>query len=366
MTLVVIAAILASAALSVVLTVMARRISMRLGFVDRPGGHKAHAAPVALGGGVAIFLTPAILLLIGTAAARWLVDAEPPGWLPEVLVPHLSGIASKLPIVAAILGGAALLHVLGLIDDIRPLGALPKLVAQTAVSAILVIVFEIRAVEALGSGASIVLTVFWLVLIINAFNFLDNMDGLSAGVAAIAAAVFATTAMIAGQLFVPVMAWVLVGTLLGFLAFNFPPASIFMGDAGSMVIGYFLGILTVMTTYYDPAQSLHPVGVLAPLVVLAVPLYDVASVCIIRRRAGQSLFRGDRRHFSHRLVAKGMSTRAAVATIYLATLATSLSAVALPRADRLTAGLIFLQCFCVVLIIALLEHHRAGNCVGGE
>ena len=93
-----------------------------------------------------------------------------------------------------------------------------------------------------------------------------------------------------------------------------------------------------------------------PLVVLAVPLYDVFSVSWLRLRAGQSPFRGDRRHFSHRLVKRGMSRRAAVLTIYLATAATGLSAILLPRADRLTAGLIFAQCLCVVLIIAILEH----------
>jgi len=149
---------------------------------------------------------------------------------------------------------------------------------------------------------------------------------------------------------------VLSGALCGFLLFNFHPARIFMGDAGSLVVGYTLGVLTVLTTYYDPAQGLTPLGVVVPLVVLAVPLYDMISVVIHRVRLGLSPLRGDRRHFSHRLVAKGMSTRGAVLTIYLATAATGLSAVVLPRVDWPSAALLLGQCLCVVVMIAVLEH----------
>jgi UDP-GlcNAc:undecaprenyl-phosphate GlcNAc-1-phosphate transferase len=181
------------------------------------------------------------------------------------------------------------------------------------------------------------------------------MDGLSAGVGAIAAAVFALTAANAGQVFVPVMAWVTAGALAGFLIFNFSPASIFMGDAGSLVIGYTLSVLTILTTYYDPGAGRLPLGVLVPLVVLAVPLYDVISVVVRRMRIGQSPFRGDRRHFSHRLVSRGMTPAGAVLTIYLATAATALPAIVLPRLRWLEAVLLLLQCLCVVLMIAVLE-----------
>jgi len=120
-------------------------------------------------------------------------------------------------------------------------------------------------------------------------------------------------------------------------------------------VGYFLGVLTVLTTYYDPDKALSPYGVLAPGVVLAVPLYDVASVVWVRIRAGDSPFHGDRRHFSHRLIRRGMSPRAAVLTIYLATAATSLAAMLLPHADWPTACMILVQTLCVVLMIAVLE-----------
>ena len=351
----VVLALAVPALLAMVLTHLVRAVSLRIGFVDRPGGHKGHAAPVALGGGVAIFWATVVPVLGAALVARVVDHQHPPSWIPAMLVEHLPGVASKLPGLLAVVCGGLVLHVLGLIDDVKPLGPLVKLVVQFVVAAVVVGLFGIRAAEALGPTLSVALTVVWVVLIINAFNFLDNIDGLSAGVGAIAAVIFAAAAFRGGQLFVPSFALVLAGALVGFLVHNFPPARVFMGDAGSMVIGYFLAVLTVMTTYYDPAARGSPAGVLMPLVVLAVPLYDVVSVCVYRLRAGVSPFRGDRRHFSHRLVARGMTTRAAVLTIYLATAATSLSAILLPRADWWTAGLIFAQAVCVVLIIAILE-----------
>ncbi len=349
-------AVVGSFVMSVLVTWIVKKWAIRIGFVDRPGGHKQHESPIALGGGIAIFLCATLPLIVGALIARWVHPTEPPVWLPEFIHPHLEGMGSKLGTLLSIAGGALVLHVLGLIDDRKALGPWIKLFVQTSVALLIVWFCRIRAVEALGEAASMLITVFWIVFIINAFNFLDNMDGLSAGVAAIAASIFACSATQTGQIFVPIMAWVLVGTLLGFLMFNFAPASIFMGDAGSMVVGYLLAILTILTTFYDPEQGLEPVGVLVPLIVLAVPLYDVISVIIHRLRAGESPFRGDQRHFSHRLVRRGMGVRAAVCTIYLATGATGVSAIIVPRVDWSFAILLFVQCCFVVLMIAILEH----------
>ena len=343
-------------ALSLLATFVVRAVARRRGFVDRPGGHKQHATPIALGGGVALVIAIVGPILAGTLAA-WMMHEQPaPGWLPEMIRPHLDGMAGKLPVVLAIMGGALVLHLVGLFDDRRALGPGPKFIAQIAVALFTAWPMGIRAVEALPAPLSIAVTVLWIVLITNAFNFLDNMDGLSAGVAAIAAAIFAVASMAAGQIFVPVMAWVIVGALLGFLVFNFSPATIFMGDAGSLVIGYLLSVLTILTTFYDPAQQLLPLGILVPVVVLAVPLYDVISVVIHRLRAGESPFKGDWRHFSHRLVRKGLTPRGAVLTIYLATAATGLPAIVLPRVAWPYAALLLVQCLCIVLMIAILEH----------
>lgn len=355
-------AIVVSLSLSLASCYLVRGWAVRRGFVDRPAGHKRHAGTVALGGGIALMISICGPILAGTALA-WVVNRYGAEWvntagrtyIPEIIRIHMSGIALRFPGVLAIVGGALVLHIVGLIDDRKALGPWLKLVAQVAVALFIAGAVGIRVIEALPTALSIAVTVLWIVVVTNAFNFLDNMDGLSAGVAAIAAAIFAVTAMNAGQIFVPVMAWVMVGGLLGFLIFNFWPATIFMGDAGSLPLGYLLSVLTILTTFYDPDQNLKPLGVIVPIVVLAVPLYDVFSVVIHRMRAGESPFRGDWRHFSHRLVSRGMSQRGAVLTIYLATAATGLPAILLPRVGWAGAVLLLLQCLCVVVMIAILE-----------
>ncbi len=335
-----------------------RAWSRRRGYLDKPGGHKQHAQAVALGGGVAITFSICAPILAALATALIWSNGDVPGWVPKSLQLHLPGVASRTGAVLGVIGGAIVLHVLGLIDDARHLGPVVKLAVQIAVAAVMAIVFEIRILELeiLPGWVPTILTIGWIVLITNAFNFLDNMDGLSAGVAAIVAAIFAAAALRNGQLFVPAAMLILVGTLAGYLVFNFPPASLFMGDAGSLPIGFLMSVLIVLTVFYDPTQHATPAGVLLPIVVLAVPLYDVGSVVVLRLRAGVSPFRGDRRHFSHRLVQRGFSTRTAVLTIYLATLATSLGAILLPTLDWPAAITVFIQTLAVVGMIAILEY----------
>jgi UDP-GlcNAc:undecaprenyl-phosphate GlcNAc-1-phosphate transferase len=207
----------------------------------------------------------------------------------------------------------------------------------------------------LGEVPAVVLTSLWIVVLTNAFNFMDNMDGLTAGVGTLTALILGMAAFAAGQVFVPCMLMIVAGALLGFLFYNFPPASIFMGDAGSLVVGYMLAVCSVLTTYIYPEQQITPYGITVPLIVFAVPLYDFVSVLFRRYRKGQSIFQADRGHFSHRLVQLGLTPTAAVLTIYLATTATSLSAIVLPLLNWAGAVLVFGQCICVVAIIAILE-----------
>jgi len=348
-------------AFAIFLTYLIRMISVRIGFVDRPGGHKQHCRPVALGGGIALFFSICGPILAGTVAASFFLHS-PPGWLPAFVLVHLPGIASKLGSILAIMGCVTVLHGMGLWDDIRPIGPGLKFIVEVILALIIAGPLGIRAAEALPVPLSIALTVVWIVVITNAFNFLDNMDGLSAGVAAVAATIFGLAATNAGQVFVPIMAFVIVGASLGFLCFNFAPASVFMGDSGSLVLGFLLSVVTILTTYYDPARDLTPLGVLVPLLVLAVPLYDVASVVMHRLRLGVSPFKGDRRHFSHRLVRRGLSPRGAVLTIYLATAATGLPAIVLPKLkDWGDSALLVIQGICVVVMVAILEHLTPGS-----
>jgi UDP-GlcNAc:undecaprenyl-phosphate GlcNAc-1-phosphate transferase len=182
------------------------------------------------------------------------------------------------------------------------------------------------------------LSILWIVALINAFNMLDNMDGLSGGVAAIAALALAVVA----------------GALLGFLGHNRPPARIFMGDAGSYFVGFCIGVTTLLATYTE-YQGARPHAVLAPLCVMAVPLYDMISVIWIRLRRGQSPFHADQNHFSHRLVELGLSRGQAVLTIYLTTATCALGALLLNRVDRVGAVLIVLMIVCILGLIAILE-----------
>jgi UDP-GlcNAc:undecaprenyl-phosphate GlcNAc-1-phosphate transferase len=335
-------------------TFLVRRWSLGHGFVDRPGGHKAHAAPVALGGGIAIAFAVAAPMILAVVAARlWAHDA--PAWLPESVRIHLGGVLSKAPLAWAIVGSVAVTCLVGLYDDARPVSARIKLLFQLAVAVLLVVGFNLRLLSHLGNIPSIILSVLWIVTLMNSINFLDNMDGLAAGVALIAAAVFALAAMRDGQVFVPTCCWLLVGSLAGFLPLNFHPAKIFMGDAGSMVIGLLLGVFTILTTFADPARGQQPIGALAPLVVMAVPLYDTASVVFLRWRLGVPIWTGDRRHFSHRLVRRGMSVPHAVLVIWLATLVTALPALLLATASWPVAWGIAVQTVLVVALVALLE-----------
>jgi len=359
--------LLLSFVISVILTPFIRRWAMQRNFVDRPqgaGSHKQHRAPVAFGGGIAI--TIAVLLPIGAMLVFSLILRRLPGEhldsLTKMLpaLPYwLGGVAEKAPQALAVIAGALVMHLLGIIDDHRPLTPLLKFAVQIAVALMLTVGFGIRSGTVLGAAPSVVLSTLWIVVLTNAFNFMDNTDGLAAGVAALTATILALSAFMANQVFIPCALLLLAGGVLGFLIYNFPPASIFMGDAGSLVVGYLLAVCTILTTFADPAQQRMPFGVLVPLLVFAVPLYDMASVIIYRLRQGVSIFRADRRHFSHRLIKQGLSPTVAVLTIYLATAATALPAIILPTLEWTGAILLFAQCLCVVAIIAILETRDA-------
>jgi len=250
----------------------------------------------------------------------------------------------------------SILFALGLWDDIKSIGPYSKLIVQFAVAIIATYFADIR-VEFFIENKIItsILSAVWIVLIINAFNFLDNMDGAAAGIAVIASSILFTAAALSSQIFVGGLALVFIGALLGFLVFNFPPAKIFMGDAGSLVVGFFVALLTLRTTYYQEAQSGHWYPVLMPLVVMAVPLYDFISVTLLRISQGKSPFIGDTQHFSHRLKRHGLTDTQAVLTLYLATLCTGLGATFLYQVSLAGAILIFIQTIMVLSIIAVFE-----------
>ncbi|MFO0959492.1 MAG: MraY family glycosyltransferase [Isosphaeraceae bacterium] len=347
----------AAALASTLLCAGMKRFAPLVGLVDKPGGRKAHKAPTPLGGGVAFAAALGLVLLAG-----WLVLAHMPGLLPPEVARYADGLRSRWPELLGILGLSTLMMIMGLIDDRFGLPWQPRLVVQT-LAAVGLVCLGVRATlfppfsNVAFSGA---VTVLWVVAMTNAFNFLDNMDGLAASVALIAALLFAGAQALAGSLFVPALLVVLAGSLAGFLAHNRPPARLFMGDAGSNFLGFFLAAMTVAGTFtrpYDREHPTSPYSVLTPLLVMAVPIYDMISVILIRIREGRSPFQADRRHFSHRLVERGLTPPRAVATMDFITLVAGFGALLLhqPWLSAFDAALVVGQTACLLIIVAILE-----------
>ncbi len=335
--------------LSAILCAGVRAIAPRIGLIDSPGGRKAHKAPTPLGGGVAIWSTMGLVLVAGALMLKF-----GRGMIPAALRIHADGALLRVGELGWIFLLATAVMVMGLIDDRIRLGWKPRLLVQFALAIAFVVVGDRVTVFQHNQWLMGAATVVWIVGLTNAFNFLDNMDGLAASVGLIAALLFAGAQAAVGSLFVPAILVILAGSLGGFLVHNRPPARLFMGDAGSNFLGFLLGVLTVAGTF--TRQGFSPFGVIAPLLVMAVPLYDTTSVILIRLREGRSPFQADRRHFSHRLVDRGLSPSMAVATIDLVTLAAGLGALLLNRLTTpLGASVILLQTACLVGLIAVLE-----------
>jgi UDP-GlcNAc:undecaprenyl-phosphate GlcNAc-1-phosphate transferase len=307
------------------------------------------------GGGIAVAL--GMLLTLGAGAlAAWLHVRH--GWfasLPGKI--HAAGVVSKLPTLAVYGIGSLVILYLGLVDDRRKLTPASKLAVQILVAVGTVIGGERLSFfweeTVVGDTIGAAVTVLWIVGVTNAFTLLDHMDGLSSGTALLAALAFGVIAIQTGQLFLAAALAALSGACLGFLCFNFPPARIFLGDAGSLFIGYWLAVLTVSFTFFEYSRPLYSYAV--PLVVLAVPIFDTARVVLIRVRERRPVFEGDRNHVAHRLVALGMSRRGAVIAVYALTLVTGLSAILLYQVDAVGAGIILSQLLLVFVIITLLE-----------
>lgn len=353
-------------ALALPILVLLIRTSLRWGLVDLAGlePHKMDRRRVPNTGGIAIFWAIASPMA-GAMLAIWMID-EDLWWryLPDVAI-HLRGLRETTSIGGGVLTAMAILHWMGLYDDRRPLGPFIKLTVQLAVALALALMADMRVLDLLageyglwGEVASVGLSTLWIVVVINAFNFLDNMDGLSAGVAAVCTAVYLAATLYGGQWFVAAIAALLLGALLAFLLFNFPPAKIFMGDGGSLVVGLLIAVISVRTTYFESELPMAPgawYGVLMPLMVLSIPLYDFISVTVIRALRGKSPFVGDHNHFSHRLERLGMSKRSAVLVILMFTAATGMAGVMLGTLNRWQALLAGCQTLAILLALAVLE-----------
>lgn len=346
----------ASILYSGILTGIVRLICLRTGFVARPVKDRYHQTIVPLGGGIAIFATITTAIIASIIIAKFFLQTGCLDFLGPSVTIHTQGLLTKIPQLLIVVLCMTILFAVGLYDDKKHLSPLAKLTAQLIVAFIAAAFADIRVEFFIHNRIiTIFLSALWITLLINVFNFLDNMDGVSAGIAAIATAVLLIPAVIAGQIFVATMAILLIGTLIGFLIFNFPPAKIFMGDAGSMIIGFFVALLTLKTTYYNQANNQQWFAVFLPLIVVAVPLYDFASVTFLRIKQGKSPFIGDTQHFSHRLKKRGLSDTQTALTLYMATLCTSCGALFLYQVNTFGALAIIAQTAMILSIIAILE-----------
>jgi UDP-GlcNAc:undecaprenyl-phosphate GlcNAc-1-phosphate transferase len=325
-------------------------------------GATGHAKPAVRAvpniGGIAIFWAIAVAALWGMSGAS---DG---GW---------SGTGVRE--LAVVLGAALGLHVVGLIDDRRPLGPVPKLVAQVIAGLVPPMVLGVRSLELLdahvgGPWLSIVITAAWFVAVTNALNFMDNMDGIAASTAGIAAAVIGVIALTHDPDSVAILSAAMVGACAGFLVFNGPRpgggrATIFMGDGGSLVAGYLLAYATVRVTYVAEAQTAHLAAVFVPVCVLAIPLYDLVAVSVIRIAQGKSPMVGDQQHFTHRLRKRGLSDGRVCAVVAGCVAITGLAGLALTRMDGWWPVVVAGQVGLMVVVIALFERGSSKGRAGG-
>jgi UDP-GlcNAc:undecaprenyl-phosphate GlcNAc-1-phosphate transferase len=324
------AAFLAPLGLAWGLTPLMMRVATRLKVLDRPDDRKSHSEPVPYLGGVAIVIAFSVVVAASAAVYR------PTSGLGDLVL---------------VLGVGSLLALMGLVDDLRGLSAGLRLLLEAGAGV---------AVWGVGSGVAlpgptasdILITVFWVVGITNAFNLLDNMDGLSAGVAAIGATSFFVLAVLNGQYLVAALAAAVAGCAVGFLRHNFHPAKIYMGDAGSLFLGFLLAVLGLRLRFPDAPQT---AAVFVPVLVLGVALFDTILVTIARLRHGRGVMQGGRDHTSHRLVWVGLSVPVSVGLIYGGAAALGWIAIVVSRVDLASAMLLVSFVFVVgVVLLALL------------
>ena len=273
---------------------LSAKLARRLGVVDRPAGYKQHEVATPYLGGLAI--------AVGLAAGGACVV-----FLPQASTSELVRLAVSGGLAALALAG------LGLFDDVRPLPAVLKLVFEIAAS-LVAWWLDFAVVITPWEWANVLLTVIWIVGVTNAFNLLDNMDGLSAGVAAVAATSFAVMGFLSGDPALGIVAAAMAGGCVGFLSHNRYPAKLFMGDSGSLLLGFLLALIGVRLQF----DNLLEVTFLVPVVVLGVPIFDTTLVVLGRVTHGRGPFTPGRDHISHRLVAIGLPVKESVALLYWA------------------------------------------------
>ncbi len=344
-------AIFASFILSLFLTELFRQFAIAHNILDHPHGRKSHKQSTPLLGGVGIFLTFYIILFF--IFLIYLFSSDFREALPGSSMFNFLGLGSFQKVIG-IMSGGLIIFLLGLVDDIKALNPWLKLTGQI-VSAIILVYSGIRIEMFYFSNwlLSSLVTIAWIVLLTNSLNLLDNMDGLCAGSSFICALAFFFCIQPYDEFLIRLLLMIFAGSVAGFLFHNISPARIFMGDAGSMFCGFFLATIGVLGTFHLEGTPSR-VAILAPAVILSIPLFDTFSVIYLRWKNKQPIMLGDKRHFSHRLVELGMTPRQAVEFIWLVGIISGISAVFLPMLSFNFSILIILQVLGIYILIVLL------------
>jgi UDP-GlcNAc:undecaprenyl-phosphate GlcNAc-1-phosphate transferase len=354
-----------SALTSFAATPLVRRFVLRVGVIDRPSDRKVHPIATPTMGGLALFAG----LLVGLGASR--------------LLPFFDDVNAKsAEPLGALLACTAIVG-LGAVDDIRGISALTKLTGQIFCAGLLILAgvqlqwfASPNGIVSLDPSLAPLLTVLWVVAIVNAVNLVDGLDGLAAGMIAIASGAFFVYMVRSPSLFgdassAALLSCITAGICVGFLPWNFNPARIFMGDSGSMLLGMLVAVATVSGVGRNPVRpsggdlAVIAVPVLVPLLVLAVPILDVALAIVRRARRNEGLGQADKEHIHHRLMDIGHSHRQAVLLMYLWSALLSASALAVGFIDgRLAAGAVLVGAVVLFLVTALprlTERRRNGD-----
>ena len=287
-----------------------RRWCLRTNLVDDPGHRKIHSTPVPLAGGFAVLTGIIVPLAVGAALLKFQILTF--STAPAIV----HGLDRRTPELVVIALGAIAITVLGWLDDKHELKALPKFAGQILVALAVASACKRITLFVPSEVFSYAITVLWLLTVINAFNFMDNMNGLCAGLGTIGALLFAVIAATNGEYLVAITGFLMCGALAGFLPWNFPQARSFLGDAGSHLVGYLLAVMAILPHFYTK-QNPRPLAVLSPLLILAIPLLDLAQVSLFRTLNKKPFWIGDTNHLSHRLTRAGLSRTKAVLLLWL-------------------------------------------------
>ncbi len=349
-----IAAFGAAALLAYFFTFFLINLSHRFNFLDYPVGRKIHKKPIPFLGGMGIFMSFWFVVLAGMVVVSVFGKSFVVGPSIQNIV---NGMITLIPKVTGIFLGGLLINLIGLLDDKFNLSPGRKFLGQITATFILMgLGLTINLFSQLGPIGYLI-TFIWILLIINAFNFIDSLDGHCVGVAFISSVMFFWITQILDQPLVGLFLATFAGALLGFFPHNFKPAKIFLGDNGSLFIGYMMAAFTLLCHYQAPHTNY--VTIFIPILIFGVPIYDTISVILVRLVRGIAPWEGDRNHFAHRLVKMGMSERVAVIFSYFITFTIGHIAILTTQVNLFGAVLVGIIFMSVIGVIAFLEFYAA-------